>query len=82
MGTLTHKTTILLGPAEYRVLQQEARQRRTTMGELIRQAIRRIYLRAARSGHVKAWDRLFNLGAPVADWDAMEEEILKGRLDS
>ena len=82
MGTLTHKTTILLAPEEHRFLVQEARKAQTTMGALIRRAIRKLYLSPPRDRNIKIWEKLFRLKAPTADWDQMEAEILKGRLNS
>lgn len=81
MGTLTHKTTILLSPTEHRFLQQEARKQRLTMGEIIRRAIRTLYCVSPQTKTRKAWGKLFRARAPVADWEAMEAEILKGRLE-
>lgn len=80
MRALTHKTTILLAPEEHRLLVQEARRENTTMGDLIRRAIRRLYLSPPHAKNKKAWDRLFRMEAPVGDWKEMEAEILKGRL--
>ena len=80
MGTLTHKTTILLTPEEHQLLVQEARIARTTMGNLIRRAIRKLYFTSPQTKNKKAWNRLFQIKAPVGDWEQMEGEILKGRL--
>lgn len=82
MATLTHKTTILFSPEDHQFLVQEARKERTTMGEMIRRAVRKIYFTPPQAKNKKAWDKLFHLKAPVSDWESMEAEILKGRLES
>lgn len=82
MASLTHKTTILLSPQEHQALLREAAKCRKTMGEMIRQAIHRFYIKTPAKKGRKDWDRLFRAKAPVSDWEKMEREILKGRLDS
>ncbi len=82
MHSLTHKTTILLSPEEHRFLVHEARKGKTTMGEMIRRAIRKLYFTPPHVKNKKAWNKLFRVKAPVSDWGKMETEILRGRLSA
>lgn len=80
MAYLNHKTTLLLSHEDHQLLMHEARTKGKTMGEMIRQAIRVVYRPSLTSKNKKAWTRLFKSKAPVADWETMEGEIVKGRL--
>lgn len=51
------------------------------MGELIRRAIRKIYMTPAKTKSKASWKKLFQANAPVGEWSDMEKEILKGRLE-
>lgn len=83
MNALTHKTTILLTPSEHRHLVAEARRRKVTLGELFRRAVRSVYhIHKFPTPSSRAWNKLFALKAPVGDWDEMENEITRGRLES
>ncbi len=82
MSTLTHKTTLLLSPEEHRRLVREAQKHQTTMGEMIRRAVRKLYFSRPKANNRKTWNKLFQMKAPVGDWKEMEDEILKGRLGS
>ncbi len=81
MSTLTHKTTILLSPEEHHLLLDYSRKTQKTMGGLIREALRKLYFRSSKQKTPANWEKLFRAKAPVPDWETMEEEILKGRLD-
>lgn len=80
MSTLTHKTTLLLSPEEHRFLLDYSRKNGRTMGELIREAIRKVYLKTLKKKSSRGWEVLFRAKAPVADWADMEKEIIRGRL--
>lgn len=83
MATLTHKTTILLSPHEHRFLKETANRQNTTMGQLIRSAIQKIWMKKPPSNQKKiidGWNKLFQANAPVADWPEMEKEIIEGWL--
>lgn len=82
MSTLTHKTTILLSPEEHRLLVQLAKDEGATLGEMIRRAIRKVYRRAHQGRHQQRWERLFSAKAPVSDWESMEADITRGRLET
>lgn len=79
MQTLNHKTTILLASSEYEHLKRKAVEAKSTMGELIRLAIRQVYLVKPKKKK-SSWNQISKLNAPVSDWETMEKEILKGRF--
>ncbi|GEM_PF-1973656 len=82
MDTLSHKTTVLLSPSEISLLRDISRKTSRTMGDLIREAIKKTYLHIKVRKSKKTWAKLFKMNAPVSDWKMMEAEILKGRLRS
>ena len=82
MASLTHKTTILLSPEERQVLLREAMKSGKTMGEIVRLAIRKLYVKSPARKSRKDWEKLFRAKAPVSDWEKMEKEILKCRIGS
>lgn len=80
MHTLTKKTTILFSPDLYRQLESLAEASKTSVANLIRQAVIQQYLLADRKKRLAAVQALRKMDLPVADWPAMEGEIAKGRL--
>lgn len=71
---LTKKTTILFPPDLHRRLERLARERGTSMGELVREACRRNYGLVPEPERLQAVRRLSQLGLPVADPDEMKRE--------
>lgn len=83
MATLTHKTTILLSPEDHLYLKKKASQQNTTIGDLIRTAIKKVFLKKKETNQkkiIKGWEKIFKMNAPVSDWEEMEKEIIKGWL--
>ncbi len=80
MQNLTQKTTILFSPDIYRQLQDFAKAAKTSVAELIRQAVIKQYLLSDKKERLEAVKHLSQIGGPVADWKTLEEEIIKGRL--
>lgn len=81
MHTLTKKTTILFAPDLYRQLETLAEFSKTSVANLIRQAVIRQYFLADRKRRVAAVGALGKMALPAADWQTMEQEIARGRLD-
>lgn len=81
MQTLTKKTTILFSPDLYRQLEDIAKVTKTSVAQLIRQAVIRQYLLSDKKKRLEAVEHLAKIGGPVADWETMEQEIIKGHLD-
>lgn len=54
------KTQVCLPPDELEALHRIARQRRLTVAELVRQAVRRVWLSAPPAGPVGLWDGPFS----------------------
>ena len=74
MATRTGRLEIRLPDATRRLLREEARRRRVPVSELVRQGIE-LVIREDRAARLKAAATLFAVGAPVADWETMEDEI-------
>ena len=82
MQILTKKTTILFSPDLYHQLQDIAKAYRISTAELIRQAAVKQYLLSDKKKRINAVRHLSKIGGAVSDWKTMEEEIIKGHLDS
>ncbi len=70
----THKTTILLSPELRDRLRQLARQRGTSLGQLIREACISQYGLTSREERLQAVDELAALELPVAEPGQMKRE--------
>ena len=71
---LSHKTTILLPADLHRRLTALARERRQSLGELVRDACRRQYGPVVRADRLAAGAALAELQLPVGPVDAMIRE--------
>ena len=71
---LTKKTTILLPPDLHEQLAELARQRKVSLGHLIRSACRRQYGIASREERLEAVRELCRLGLPVGTVARMKRE--------
>ncbi len=72
----------VLTEEQYTLLCSLAKEQGKPVSALIREAIEQVYLKEAiRRRRQSAVERLIALSAPVADWERMEEEILRGALD-
>ncbi len=70
------RTQLLMDPAELAELKALAKRRRTSVGRLIRDAVREKYLTQDVEKRRRAVEELaaMNLG-PLPDWDALKEEL-------
>ena len=71
---LTKKTTILFSPDLYDRLTRLAKQRRTSVGELVRAACRAQYGLSSSSERLALVDQLAQFSLPVATPEEMERE--------
>lgn len=81
MAQLETKATILFEPAQYQELKRLAKAQGKAVGELVREAVAEKYHLADHSERLAAVERLASMRAPVADWEQMEEEILRGTTE-
>ena len=75
----TERTQVLLTPAQRRRLERLAAQQRRSVGAVIREAVE-AYVGTSTRTRQEAADSLLDTDAPVADWDQMKAEILRGAL--
>jgi hypothetical protein len=71
---LTKKTTVLFTPDLYGDLADLARQRRSSVGELIREACRSQYFLSSPEERMSIVDRMAVLNLPVGTPEEMERE--------
>jgi uncharacterized protein (DUF1778 family) len=74
MATLTERLEIRLSRSTYRLLREEAHRRGVPVADLVRQGID-LLLREDRLRRLAAADALFELQAPVANWETMKRQI-------
>lgn len=69
----------MLTEEQYQALSRLAEEMEKPLSVLIREAVEQVYLEQADQERRRAaLRRLLALEAPVADWDQMEEEIIRG----
>jgi hypothetical protein len=71
---LTKKTTILFSPDLYDRLTRLAKQRRTSVGELVREACRAQYCLSSSAERLALVDQLAHFSLPVGTPEEMERE--------
>lgn len=70
----TKRAQVLMEPLEYERLEEIARQRGTSVGELFRTAVRRLYL-VAPTDRLRLVEELTGMNVPLPPWEVLEEEI-------
>jgi len=81
MGTYTKRVQAVLTDEQFALLNKLAAESGKTISMLIREAVQKIYLEeAVRERREDALNSLLSLDAPVADWEKMEDEIIRGAL--
>lgn len=78
---LSHKTTILLSVELHERLKVVARQRRKSLGELVREACIEQYSLADTGDRLAAVDALAAMALPVSSVDDMKRESVPAPLD-
>lgn len=81
MATYTRRVQAVLSEEQYETLSRLSKERGKPLSALIREAVEQVYLEQAdRERRRAALQRLLSLKAPVADWEEMEEEIVRGAV--
>jgi CHAD domain-containing protein len=72
----TARTQLLMDPDELAELKRIARRRKTSVGKLIRDAVREVYLAPDLESRRRAVEAIaaMNIG-PLPDWDVLKEEL-------
>ncbi len=73
----TERTQVLLSTVQRRRLERRAAEERRSIGAVIRDAVDAYTGELGRTREAAA-DSLLGIGAPVADWEQMKEEIIVG----
>ena len=82
MAIYTKRIQAVLTEEQYRALLKLAKQQHRPVSELVRDAIDSVYFGgAALEKRRAALQDLLSIDAPVADWETMEAEIIKGSLE-
>ncbi|MEW6572179.1 MAG: hypothetical protein AB1374_00875 [Bacillota bacterium] len=79
METLGDQLEVHLPPQTLIYLREEARRRGVPVDQLVSQAID-LFLQEDRQARLRAAEALFQVEAPVADWEEIKREIVKGHL--
>jgi len=75
------KTTLLFEEEVYEKLKEKAKREKVSIGRLVREAVATYYGIKNKEDKLKALCRLKSLNLPVADYESMEKEIIKGALN-
>lgn len=79
MPTYTRRAQTVLTEGQYSLLRSLSEEQGKPVSALIREAIEQVYLQEAiRQRREAAVERLLSLNAPVADWQHIEQEIIRG----
>ncbi len=70
----TRRTQILMDPAEYRRLKTIARERKVSVADLIRSAVRGAYLSPAPD-RKRIVEAILAMGLPTVEWEDAKREI-------
>jgi predicted DNA-binding protein len=81
MHMFTERTQVLLSRDQVERLKRIAARDRRSVGSVIREAVDR-YLETVPERRSEAARRITAMELPVADWETMKAEILRGRLGS
>jgi Arc/MetJ-type ribon-helix-helix transcriptional regulator len=79
MESLSERFEVRLPPHTLETLRRESQKRNVPMSQLVREAIDML-LEQDQQAKMRAADELFSIGAPVADWEQMKDEITASHL--
>lgn len=79
MGTLTERLEVQLPSQTLHLLRQEAQRRGMSVAQVVCEAID-LLLQQDRQARVRAAEALFQVEAPVTDWEQMKREIEEARF--
>lgn len=78
MSVLTKRAQILFSPEEYQLLKKLAVSTKSSVGELVRRAVKKQYQTVGRKEKIEAAGRLCRKKElPVEEWEKMEGEIMQ-----
>lgn len=69
------RVEVLFDPEQYARLERIAKERRESVGALIREAVQREYLGPTKEEKLAAVARIAAMNIEVGDWEEIEEEI-------
>jgi predicted DNA-binding protein len=79
MAIYTQRVQAVLSEEQYEALSRLSEEQGKPLSVLIREAVEKVYLEEMdRARRRAALERLLSLEAPIADWEQMEEEIIRG----
>jgi hypothetical protein len=79
MAVYTKRVQTVLSDDQFEMLTQLALEQGKPVSLLIREAVEEVYFKqASLQRRQEAFQDLLKLDAPVADWEQMEEEIIRG----
>ncbi len=79
MAVYTRRVQAVLTEEQYETLSRFSEELSKPLSALIRDAVEKVYFQDAdRERRRKALQRLLSLESPVADWEQMEDEIIRG----
>lgn len=82
MPTYTQRVQTVLTEKQFRELERVAEDTGKPISLLVREAVETVYFAPQQEAkRLKALEELLSLDAPVADWDIMEDEIIRGALE-
>ena len=82
MATYVKRVQTVLSEEEYESLARLAEERQKPVSVLVREAIQEVYFQeVVRERRRAALRSLLTLEAPVGDWPAMEQEIIRGQIE-
>ena len=82
MPTLTRKAQILFSPEQYSKLHALSAEAHTSIGELVREAVDRVYGPETIKKRIASAKRLINLNVSTGPWRKMERQIVRGAIES
>jgi len=74
----SRRTQILMDPEEHRRLRQLARRKKTSVGELIRTAVRATYLGPQEPDRKPIVEAMLQMNLPAISWNRARREIEAG----
>lgn len=80
MGTLSKRVQVLFSKEKFAILESLAKKKETSIGALIRKAVEEKYLKEQDKKRMAILGRLSRMDLPVAEWEEIEEEIMRGAL--
>lgn len=72
---MTKRVEVLFPPEDYEALRQEAERRGESIGELLRDAARRMYLNPSSEERDAAFDRLMSREVDIGTWEELKPLI-------